>query len=105
MLHKVLQTTSTPLPANEEWTSAWHEEPWAAHITVSASADQAGELFFEQSEDGATVLFSQRIAISANVPVYTIFVRATRYVRLRYRNGPSAQTSFRCTIGAVDTLH
>jgi hypothetical protein len=105
MLYKVLETTSTPLPANGEWTSAWYEEPWAVQITMSASADQAGELFFEQSEDGVTVLFSHRIAIGANVPVYTALARAARYVRIRYQNGALAQTSFRCTIGAVDTIH
>jgi hypothetical protein len=52
MLSKVLETTSTPLPANGEWTSAWHEEPWATSFIISSLADQPGELFFEQSEDG-----------------------------------------------------
>jgi hypothetical protein len=105
MLYKVLETTDRPLDANQEWTSAWYEEPWAPHVTMSASADQAGELFLEQSEDRATVLFTLRTAIAANVPYYTVFARTARYIRLRYKNGATAQTSFRATLGAIDTVH
>jgi hypothetical protein len=105
MLYKVLETTSTPLPANGEWTSAWYDEPWAAHATVSVSADQPGELFLEQSEDGATVLFTFRTAITANVPFYTAILKAARYFRIRYKNGATAQTQFRATIGANDQYH
>jgi hypothetical protein len=105
MLYKVLETTSTPLPANGGWVSAWYEEPWAAHVAISASADQAGELFFEQSEDGATVLFSFRQAISANIPFYTALARTARYFRIRYKNGASAQGSFRASIGALNAYH
>jgi hypothetical protein len=105
MLYKVLETTSTPLGTNQEWTSTWHEEPWAAHVTVSVSADQAGELFIEQSEDGATVLFTFRTAITANVPFYTAILRTARYFRIRYKNGASPQTSFRATLGANNQYH
>jgi hypothetical protein len=105
MLSKVLETTSTPLPANGEWTSAWHEEPWATTVTISSLADQPGELFFEQSEDGSTVLFSNRVATSANIPVYTASSRIARYVRIRYKNGATAQTSFRASIGAINPYH
>jgi hypothetical protein len=102
MLYKVLETTSTPLGANGEWTSAWYEEPWANFISVSASANQPGDLFVDQSEDGATVLFTYRAAIAANAPFYTAMLKAARYFRLRYKNGATAQTSFRATLGAID---
>jgi hypothetical protein len=105
MLFKVLETTSTPLPANGEWTGAWYEEPWANIVTISSLADQPGELFFEQSEDGATVLFSARVATSANIPVYTALSRSARYFRIRYKNGATAQTSFRASIGAINPSH
>jgi hypothetical protein len=105
MITKVLETTSTPLPANGEWTSAWYEEPWASTVVISSLADQPGDLFFEQSEDGATVLFSSRVATSANIPVYTALSRITRYFRIRYKNGATAQTSFRASIGAINPYH
>jgi hypothetical protein len=105
MLYKVLETTSTPLPANGEWTSAWYEEPWATSFIISSLADQPGELFFEQSKDGATVLFSIRFATSTNIPTYSGIVRVARYVRIRYRNGTTAQTQFRCSLGAYDISH
>jgi hypothetical protein len=105
MLHKVLETTSTPLPANEEWTSAWYEEPWAAFVIISSIADQPGEIFYEQSEDGTTVLLSFRLATSANIPAFLNQPRVTRFIRARYKNGASAQTSFRCTIGVNNPYH
>jgi hypothetical protein len=105
MLYKVLQTTSTPLGANEEWTSAWYEEPWAGFVIISSLADQPGELFFEQSEDGATVLFSFRAATSANIPAFINQPRVARYIRLRYKNGATAQTSFRASIGVYNPYH
>jgi hypothetical protein len=105
MLYKVLETTDTRLDANEEWVSAWYEEPWANFISTSTLADSAGELFLEQSEDGATVLFTYRAAIAANTPFYTWILKATRYFRLRYKNGATAQTSFRASIGAIDPYH
>jgi hypothetical protein len=105
MLSKVLETTSTPLGANQEWTSAWYEELWATTVIISSLSDQAGDLFLEQSEDGSTVLFSARVATSANIPVYTALSRITRYFRMRYKNGATAQTSFRASIGAINTYH
>jgi hypothetical protein len=105
MLYKVLETTDRPLGANHEWTSAWYEEPWASEITFGATADTAGELFFEQSEDGATVLFTYKVNIAANSYFYTAFARTARYFRLRYKNGATEQTSFRATLGAIDRFH
>jgi hypothetical protein len=105
MLSKVLETTSTPLPANGEWTSAWYDEPWANFIIMSASADKAGELFYEQSEDGTVVLFSYYFAIGANAPFYATLLRVARYARIRYRNGALPQTHFRASIAAADTIH
>jgi hypothetical protein len=105
MLTKVLETTSTPLPENEEWTSAWYEEPWANHVHISVLADQPGTIYLEQSEDASTVLFTFQADVSANVAYFTVLQRSARYVRLRYKNGASAQTSFRCTIGVNNPYH
>jgi hypothetical protein len=105
MLMKVLETTDRPLEVNQEWTSAWYEEPWASEITFGATADAAGELFFEQSEDGAEVLFTYKVNIAENDYFYTAFARTARYFRLRYKNGATTQTRFRATVGAIDRYH
>jgi hypothetical protein len=105
MLSKVLETTSMPLPANGEWRSEWYEEPWSNHVHISALADQPGTIYLEQSEDASNVLFTFQAGVSANVAYFAGFQRSARYVRLRYKNGASPQTSFRASIAAADTFH
>jgi hypothetical protein len=102
MLYKVLETTDRTLRADEEWTSAWYEEPWAITAVFSALADQPGEIFYEHSEDGETVLFTARFAVSANIPVYQAVLRTARYFRIRYKNGATPQTRFRCSLAAIE---
>jgi hypothetical protein len=105
MITKVLKTTDTRLDANEEWVSAWYEEPWSNHVHISALADQPGTIYLEQSEDASNVLFTLQAGVSANVAYFAVFQRSARYVRLRYRNGASPQTRFRASITVVDTVH
>lgn len=101
MIRKLLDFTTTPLGINGDYTSQWFQAEWVNYIIASSLADQAGELFLEWSDDGATVHSAYRLATTANIPAYIGLVNALRYVRVRYKNGATAQTSFRCALIAV----
>lgn len=98
MIRKLLDFTTTPLGANGEYTSTWFQAEWANYIVASSLADQAGELIVEWSDDGSTVHTGHRMATSPNVTAGVYLVNHLRFVRVRYKNGATAQTSFRCAL-------
>jgi hypothetical protein len=88
-------STTTALAANASITLG----PWDAidyrSICISVFADQAGTLYIEQSPNNTNWDVSEAISVSANVGQGIIREIAARYVRVRYVNGPAAQTVFR----------
>jgi len=66
-----------------------------AGIRVIVTADQAGTLYIDESPDGNTWLQGAASAAVAEGAVVTLNYRAVNgYVRARYVNGNTAQTSF-----------
>jgi len=70
--------------------------PWAHYVNGLVFADQAGTLFVEQSNDGATVQFQENFPIAAGWAGGVGFNRRIfgAWVRVRYVNGAVAQTAF-----------
>lgn len=65
-------------------------------IRAAALADQAGTLFIDESPDNTTwVLGVKSASVSANAVAILEHKPIYRYVRVRYVNGATAQTSFR----------
>lgn len=98
MIRKLLVWTTTPLQANQEFVSEWIKVEWANSIYANSLADTSGELFLEFSNNGQTVHFSQRMATSANIPALNTVLAILPFVRVRYKNGATAQTSFQCAL-------
>jgi hypothetical protein len=104
MIGKLLAFTTTPLGANGEYVSQWYDVSWTNTANANSLADVAGELFLEQSDNGSTVHWSTRIATSANIPGLIATNPTLKYARVRYKNGATAQTSFRCALTAGHTF-
>lgn len=67
----------------------------ADNITGAVFADQAGTLFVEQSGDGTNWDISKTYAVTASTGAPFSEPLYLPWVRLRYLNGASAQTTFR----------
>lgn len=104
MITKLLDFTTTPLAANAEYVSDWYDVSWTNFVQVNTLADVAGEIWLEQSDDGSTVHWSYKVAASANVPALNSANPTFKYARVRYKNGGTNQTSFRCTLSAGHTF-
>lgn len=64
-------------------------------FVATAFADQAGTFRIEMSVDGSTWRrATPDTAVSANTPVTLIAPVVTRYLRVVYVNGATAQTAF-----------
>lgn len=97
--------TTTPLAANQAYVGLWHDSDADGSVYVVVTflanvASVAGSVQFQFSEDitDAGLTFSPSggsISVLANTQTpYPIHLR-TRYWRLLYQNGPTAQTSFK----------
>jgi hypothetical protein len=65
-------------------------------IRAAALADQPGTLYIDESPDNSTWILGVRsVAVSANTVAIIEHKPIYRYVRVRYVNGATAQTSFR----------
>lgn len=98
-------STFTALGANETFTGAWVTNS-SAQIAVNVIADQDGEMFLELSPDGGTTItLSKRYDIRANEPRFDALVKMPgRSHRLRYVNGPVAQTAFKMLVATGQGL-
>ena len=88
-----------PLRADEEWASAWFDrfsgEELISRIRTEVKADQAGNLYLEESEneDGTGATQAATVAVVANTAAKLPWTDLTKqYYRLRYVNGLTAQT-------------
>lgn len=66
-------------------------------FAANAFADQAGTLYIDKSTDATTWRAAAQIAVAANVPASLKIAITTRYNRVRFVNGPVAQTAFLLT--------
>lgn len=67
------------------------------HVVGMVFADQAGNIFIEQSMDGTNWDLSTTYAIAANDGKGFSEALYAPYVRVRYVNGATPQTAFRIT--------
>ncbi len=96
--------TSTPLAGSGVFAGVVRDgkaspgAPKKAHVTVQASSDQAGTLILEASDESTWTSGQREIArVSVAVGQGAEISRhiASRFWRVRYVNGATAQTRFR----------
>jgi hypothetical protein len=94
-------STSTPLVANATYTGDWEDISEYAAISVLASADVAGTLYFDFAIDTATVDRSVQLSSGddGNFGIHTL-IPVAQYGRVRVVNGPSNQATL-----SVQTLY
>ncbi len=90
--------TTTPLTANAVYTGSWLDlgSSGYSYILALVYSDQSGTLYIEQSHDGSTVIRQDSLSYtggdtSGNLMKVQVMAR---YVRLRYVNGATDQTTF-----------
>lgn len=77
------------------FTSGTHDLINERRIVGAVRPSHAGNLYVDHSADGANWVEGDAQAIGANTTVGFDQVAYGRYVRVRYANGATAQTSFR----------
>lgn len=77
------------------FVSDWQEHK-SEYLQGIVFADQAGTLFVEQSNDGATVHYQEQFPVGIGLAGAAAFNRRLygHWVRLRHVNGAVAQTAF-----------
>jgi hypothetical protein len=91
----LLGSSTTALAANASVTLGPADALSYKYINISVFADQAGTLYIDQSPDNTNWDITQSISVSAGVGQAISQEIAARYVRVRYVNGATAQTTFR----------
>jgi hypothetical protein len=102
-----LSSTSTPLNGDTGGTDHIFRGPWVewaakyGGMALTAFADVAGTLYVDFSDEAApvpttdaSVQLSQAIPVTANALFRRAFTMQSRWVRVRYVNGPAAQARF-----------
>lgn len=87
--------TTAPLSANGSWTSDTIATGGNSFVVGSVFADQAGTIYIEQSVNGTNWDISTSYDVAANDGKGFKEDVILDYVRVRYANGPVAQTAFR----------
>lgn len=91
-------SSTTPLAGGATFTGTWEEITNYSGIVISVFADVASAtdgLKFEWSSDGTNVDVDEVSGVTANVGRGFTQMPRSRYFRIRYVNGASAQTAFR----------
>lgn len=91
--------TTTTLGANGSFTGSAKDSTVSgigsyARFLAGAFADQPGTLYLELSRDSSTWRVAKQVSVSANTLVIEEIPFATRYARVRYQNGSTAQKTF-----------
>ena len=89
-------STTTALGANASWTSTSEEVLNFGRITGTVFADVAGTIYVEQSPDNTNWDVVDSWSVSANAGLGFSVELVARYVRVRFLNSATAQTTFRC---------
>jgi hypothetical protein len=93
---KLHASTTTALSGGASWTSTSEEIlDRFSRITGTVFADAAGTLYAEQSPDNTNWDLSESLSVSSGVGAGFSYELKSRYVRVRYVNGATAQTTFR----------
>ena len=94
---KIGTFTATPLAASATYTGAAKDlqECHLSFFNVMAFADQAGTMYIEQSHDNSNWDYSTDVALAAGATEALKQAIFARYVRPKYVNGGTDQTSFR----------
>jgi len=87
--------TTTALGVSGTYTSASIDGIQYRRLTGKVFADQAGTLEIHHSDDGTTWDTITSISVSASTPASFDEPIYTRYIRVNYVNGTTAQTAFR----------
>ena len=88
-------STTTALAANASWTSASEEVLNFGRITGTVFADVAGTIYVEQSPDNTNWDVVDSWSVTANTGMGFSVELVGRYVRVRFLNSATAQTTFR----------
>lgn len=91
-------STSIPLAANGTYTSSTESTSYTGRIVGTVFADAAGTLIIEQSPDSTNWDLQDSYSVQANVGLGFSVEKVASYARVRYVNGPTAQTVFRLYI-------
>jgi len=92
---KLHDSTTTPLGSGASWTSTAEDALGYGRVTVSCFADQNGTLYVEQSPDNTNWDVSSAFNYALNTTQgYSVEI-VSRYARVRFVNGASAQATFR----------
>jgi hypothetical protein len=97
-----LVQTTTPLTANDTFTSAAQQLSRAVALTGTVFADQNGQLIIEQSGDGQNWDINITANVTANVGEAIDIEVIGQFFRVRYVNGTAAQTVFRLFVDPRD---
>jgi len=89
--------TTTPLAANAEYVGPALDRKYRTHayIHAMAFADVDGTIYIDQSHDGSNWDYSESAALTGGAGAKLSSRIVARYVRIRYLNGTTAQTTFR----------
>lgn len=87
-------STSVALLAGATFTGAWLEALQYSTLAIVLKSDQAGTLLIEYSHDGVTVVDTESIPVNPVDGKLFTFGCKSRYMRVSYTNGATAQTSF-----------
>lgn len=96
--------STTPLGANATFTGTSRllgNPNFTDKFRAFANADQGGTLYIEQSRNGSTWHALNSVSVSANTPTTLEASIYMQYVRVRYVNGATPQTSFELNSCAV----
>lgn len=91
-------STSIPLAANGTYTSSTESTSYTGRIVGTVFADVGGTLIIEQSPDNTNWDLQDSYSVQANVGLGFSVEKVASYARVRYVNGPTAQTVFRLYI-------
>jgi hypothetical protein len=87
-----LNSTTTPLTSNATFTGTFSNLIAFPVVDVIVITDQSGTLFLDVSSDGVTVAQTTSFAVTTTLLFRSPF--SWQYIRLRYTNGATAQTTF-----------
>jgi hypothetical protein len=101
----VLASTTTALSANATYSTGWKDLEADGNINwilITVFSNVAGTLYVEFSNDNNNPDAVQTITYNANsTPYIAPIQRVARYVRVRYTNGSTAQSTFRLYVRGV----
>jgi len=89
---------TTPITGSGTYTSSAIDGLTLKRVTGTVYADQAGELHFEHSKDGANWRRTRSISVVASTPQSFDEPFYSRYQRLIYANGATAQGAFELVV-------